>query len=82
MNYKYTIFILSYVIILRKYLLVPGLLDIRSNISKFKHVFMKFVCAPPCQLNYSQNLIHGNNNNLYCCHYYISHLLISFEVLL
>ena len=33
MNYKYTIFNLSYVIILGKYLLVPGLGDIRSNIS-------------------------------------------------
>ena len=29
MNYKYTIFNLSYVIILRKYLLVPGLGAIR-----------------------------------------------------
>ena len=29
MNYKYTIFNLSYVIILSKYLLVPGLGDIR-----------------------------------------------------
>ena len=47
MNYKYTIFNLSYVIILRKYLLVPGLGDIR--VKYIKHVFMKFV-SPPCQL--------------------------------
>ena len=44
MNYKYTIFNLSYVIILRTYLLVPGLGDIR--VKSIKHVFMKFVCAP------------------------------------
>ena len=44
MNYKYTIFILSYVIILRKYLLVPGLGDIK--VKSIKHVFMKFVCSP------------------------------------
>ena len=48
MNYKYTIFNLSYVIILRKYLLVTGLGDIK--VKYIKHVFMKFVCAPPCQL--------------------------------
>ena len=45
MNYKYTIFMLSYVIILRKYLLVPGLGD--SRVKSIKHVFMKFVCSPP-----------------------------------
>ena len=45
MNYKYTILNLSYVIILRKYLLVPGLGDIR--VKSIKHVFMKFVCSPP-----------------------------------
>ena len=45
MNYKYTIFNLSYVIILRKYLLVTGLGDIK--VKYIKHVFMKVVCAPP-----------------------------------
>ena len=44
MNYQYTIFNLSYVIILRKYLLVTGLGDIR--VKYIKQVFMKFVCAP------------------------------------
>ena len=43
MNYKYTIFNLSYVIILGKYLLVPGLGDIR--VKYIKHVFMKCVCV-------------------------------------
>ena len=45
MNYKYTIFNLRYIIILRKYLLVPALGDI--GVKSIKHLFMKFVCAPP-----------------------------------
>ena len=45
MNYTYTIFNLSYVIILGKYLLVPGLGD--SRVKYIKHVFMKFVCGSP-----------------------------------
>ena len=45
MNYKYTIFNLSYVIILGKYLLVLGFGDI--GVKYIKHVFMKFVCVPP-----------------------------------
>ena len=48
MNYTYTIFNLSYVIILGKYLLVPGLGDIR--VQYIKHVFIKCVRVLPCQL--------------------------------
>ena len=44
MNYKYTIFNMIYVI-LGKYLLVPGLGDIR--VKYIKHVSMKFVYASP-----------------------------------
>ena len=50
MNYKYTIFNLSYVIILRKYLLVPRLGDIR--VKSIKHVLMKFVCPHPLSVGY------------------------------
>ena len=48
MNYKYSIFNLSYVIILGKYLMVPGMGDIR--VKYIKHVFIKCVCDLSCQL--------------------------------
>ena len=67
MNYKYTIYNLSYFIILRKYLLVPGLGDIR--IKSIKHVFMKFMCTPHVSWLYFKEPDgwSGENYELRCC---------------